>query len=176
MGRENPNPWDTPRKYKIPAGIAKPGRNTLAVRVYSYAFAGGMMGSAADLNLGPEGIPDSARIYLSGSWQYKVEHNFGKITPLALQQPLGPGNPNSPSILFNGMIKPLIPYAMRGGHLVSGRVQRPENPGIPRALPRHDPQLASGMAPGEFFPWRREGFSFSLRSTCQLPANSERTG
>jgi sialate O-acetylesterase len=114
MGPGNPNAWATPRSYSIPAGLVKPGRNTIAVRVYSFAYAGGIMGSVTDLNLGPANIPDSARIPLAGSWQYKVEHNFGKITPLALQQPLGPGNPNSPYILFTSMIQPLIPYAMRG--------------------------------------------------------------
>jgi len=114
MGREQPESWATPRTYKIPAGLAKAGRNTLAVRVYSNAFSGGIMGSTADLNLGPDDIPDDARIPLAGKWRYKVEANFGKIVPLALQQPLGPGNPNSPFILFTGMIKPLIPFAMRG--------------------------------------------------------------
>ena len=56
------------------------------------------------LNLGPDDAPLAARLPLAGSWQYKVEHNFGKITPLSLQQPLGPGNPNSPYILFDSMI------------------------------------------------------------------------
>ncbi|MBI4023839.1 MAG: 9-O-acetylesterase [Verrucomicrobia bacterium] len=125
MGPENPNAWATPRAYKIPAGLAKPGRNTLAVRVYSHAYAGGIMGSAAGLNLGPADIADAARIPLAGTWQYRIEHNFGKITPLALQQPLGPGNPNSPYILFNGMIQPLIPYAIRGAIWYQGESNVP---------------------------------------------------
>jgi sialate O-acetylesterase len=114
MGREKPDAWATPRRYTIPAGLAQAARNTLAVRVYSYAYAGGIMGSVEDLNLGPDGIADAARIRLAGTWRCQVEHNFGKIVPLSVQQPLGPGNPNSPHILFDSMVRPLIPYAIRG--------------------------------------------------------------
>jgi len=113
-GAEKPNPWELPRTYQVPAGVARPGRNTIAVRVYSYVYAGGIMGSTAGLSLGPAGAHGSTRIPLAGLWHCKVEHNFGQITPLALQQPLGPGNPDSPYILFRSMIQPLIPHAIRG--------------------------------------------------------------
>lgn len=126
MGRENPNAWSTPRAYTIPAGVAKPGRNTLAVRVYSHSYSGGIMGSSADLNLGPAEAPESGRIRLSGAWRYKVEHNFGKVIPFELQQPLGPGHSHSPYSLFNGMIAPLIPYAIRGVIWYQGENNRAE--------------------------------------------------
>jgi sialate O-acetylesterase len=38
----------------------------------------------------------------------------GKQAPRPPGQPMGPGNPNSPSGLYNAMIAPLIPYTIRG--------------------------------------------------------------
>lgn len=115
IGRENPNAWCTPRVYTVPAALVKAGqRNVIAVRIFSYVYAGGFIGSPAEMELSVPKTPDAVPIPLAGVWRYKVEHNFGVITPLAMQQPLGPGNPNSPYSLFNGMIHPLVPYAIRG--------------------------------------------------------------
>ena len=32
-------------------------------------------------------------------------------------------NPNQPTVLYNGMINPLVPYGIRGRDLVSGRIE-----------------------------------------------------
>lgn len=114
IGRENPNAWCTPRAYKVPGHLVKAGRNVIAVRVYSYAYAGGIIGSAAEMKLRPTDLPEAPSHPLAGSWQYRVEHNFGLSQPVAVMMPPGPGNPNSPYALYRGMIEPLIPFAMRG--------------------------------------------------------------
>jgi sialate O-acetylesterase len=41
-----------------------------------------------------------------------MEHDLGVVTPPV--QPYGPGNPHTPGILFESMLKPLIGCAMRG--------------------------------------------------------------
>lgn len=126
VGGDTPNSWEVLRSYPVPPGLARPGRNTIAVRVFSNCFAGGIMGSPDDLNIGVEGAPESARLPLSGPWHFKVEHNFGPVTPL--QPPLGPGNPNSPFSLFNGMIRPLIPFPVRGAIWYQGESNVPRAP------------------------------------------------
>jgi len=57
-------------------------------------------------------VPGATPLPLAGTWRYAVEQNYGCVT--IPPQPLGPGNANAPCGLFNGMIAPLVPYAVRG--------------------------------------------------------------
>ncbi|MDD2710933.1 MAG: sialate O-acetylesterase [Verrucomicrobiae bacterium] len=114
IGLENSFAWCTPRSYVIPGRLVRAGLNTIAVRIYSFAYAGGMLGPVEQMSLRPVRAPQRQAISLAGSWQYQVEHNFGLVTPPAEMMPKGPGNPNSPYALYRGMIEPLIPFAIRG--------------------------------------------------------------
>jgi sialate O-acetylesterase len=93
------NQYDAKRKYSIPPGILKEGINVIAVRVVDNGGGGGIYGDAADLklSLGNTSIP------LSGDWKFQVE-SIKKTT-----------NENSlPSLCYNAMINPLIPFAFKG--------------------------------------------------------------
>jgi sialate O-acetylesterase len=115
IGPENPEAWSVPRTYRVPGHLVKAGRNTIAVRIYSYVYAGGFLGKPDQMRLEPPARNDSEQaLPLSGPWRYRVEHTFGRVTPIPLQRPRGPGNPNSPYALFNGMVRPVIPYGIRG--------------------------------------------------------------
>ncbi|MGB3155397.1 MAG: sialate O-acetylesterase, partial [Chitinophagaceae bacterium] len=93
------NRWDTKRKYKIPAGILKEGKNVIAVRVVDNGGGGGIYGDTADLKLS---VGETV-IKLSGNWAFQVE-SIKKAT-----------NENSlPSLCYNAMINPLIPFAFQG--------------------------------------------------------------
>ena len=100
--------WCTLRSYIIPANLAKPAKNVIAVRVHSDKYGGGMTGPATEMRLSCPALPESSPVQLSGIWKYAVESNYGKIE-IPVMTP-----PNYPSLLFNGMISPLIPYAIRG--------------------------------------------------------------
>jgi sialate O-acetylesterase len=96
--------WDEPRVYPVPAALVQPGRNVLVVRAIDTYFGGGFGGDPADLRLtGPAG----GEIPLAGPWAYRVGL---ELDPL----PLSPDDPNQPTVLYNGMIRPLAPYALRG--------------------------------------------------------------
>jgi len=105
------NYWNQPRSYRVPGNLVKAGKNVIAVRVYSFIYAGGMIGPEKTMNLTVAGNGKKS-LPLAGSWHYQTEQNFG-LTPIP-QLKLGPGNPNSPAMLFDNMIAPLIPYAFRG--------------------------------------------------------------
>jgi sialate O-acetylesterase len=93
------NQWDAKRKYTIPSGILKEGKNVIVVRVVDNGGGGGIYGDAAELklSLGNSSIP------LSGEWKFQVE-SIKKTT-----------NENSlPSLCYNAMINPLIPLAFQG--------------------------------------------------------------
>lgn len=101
--------WVVPRCYTVPGRLVRPGPNVIAVRVYSFVNDGGLHGPANRMRIGPgEGIT------LAGDWRYQVEHDFGFIPLEALKIAAGPGWVNSPAVLFDNMIAPLVPYAIKG--------------------------------------------------------------
>lgn len=102
--------WNTLREYRVPGRFVRSGRNVVAVRAYSFVFQGGMIGPADQMQVA---LADgSGRLPLAGNWRYRVERDFGVIQLPPL--PEGPGNPNTPGILYDNLIAPLIPYGLRG--------------------------------------------------------------
>ena len=121
--------WNKQRTYTIPGRLVKAGRSVIAVRVYSFIYDGGMIGPVSAMNLAPRGMEEMA-VPLAGAWRYSVEQNFGVITPPPAIP--GPGNANSPYTLFDSMIAPLIPYALRGAIWYQGE----SNAGAPQKYRR----------------------------------------
>ena len=93
--------WDQPRRYTLPAGTLREGRNLIAVRVTDTGGDGGFHGAvdAVHLQVG------SARLPLSGDWKARVEAGLQKPEPTAN---------DLPSLLHNGMVQPLLPLRIRG--------------------------------------------------------------
>ena len=112
IGFETKDSWKTPRIYRIPGALVQAGRNVIATRVYSNFYQGGMIGPAEAMQL----VSGTAVIAsLAGPWRYKIEHDFGYIEPPIMPGPApGAGNPNTPHILYDSMIWPLVPAAIRG--------------------------------------------------------------
>ena len=105
--------WMLPRIYRIPGRLVKPGKTVVTIRVYNHSGIGGFKGEAAQMSLAPDDGPKAAPLNLSGPWKYKVEHNFGLVQspPSA---PANPRNASTPCGQYNGLIAPLIPFALRG--------------------------------------------------------------
>lgn len=93
------NQWDAPRKYKIPSGVLKTGENLIVVRVTDNTGGGGIYGDAANLKLAFE----DENIPLAGNWKFQVESILS-----------GTNENSLPSLAYNAMINPLIPYSFRG--------------------------------------------------------------
>lgn len=91
--------YDVKRVYEIPANILKEGKNVIAVRIVDNSGGGGIYGDAADLklSLGSKNIP------LDGRWKFKV---------IVVKTSLSPNS--YPSLLYNAMVNPLVPYAIEG--------------------------------------------------------------
>jgi len=95
------NGWNLKRKYSIPAGVLKEGKNVIAVRVEDTGGGGGIYGDSTDMKLSIDN-----NISLSGAWSFKVESISGDASSVG---------PNSyPTLLFNAMVNPLVPYAIEG--------------------------------------------------------------
>lgn len=104
--------WAQHREYKIPAELTRGGELVIAVRAYSFRYHGGLIGPAASMRLVAADDPAGDAIPLAGDWRYQVEHNFGLIDTSF--DTMGHGQPNSPYMLFDNMIKPLIPVGIAG--------------------------------------------------------------
>lgn len=103
-GKETPDWWTVAREYTVPGKLVKAGRNTIAIRVFNQWAFGGMMGPENLMRAFPVGEPARA-IPLAGDWRYEVE--------LALPHRM-PAGQSTPTLLYNAMIAPLIPGAIRG--------------------------------------------------------------
>jgi len=110
MGRETKNVWTVPRLYTIPPSSER--KLVIAVRVRSHCYSGGFVGPASSMWVAPADAAPQERIPLAGTWRYAVEQNWGIIEPPPLAW--GEGNANTPAILFNNRVAPLIPYGIRG--------------------------------------------------------------
>jgi sialate O-acetylesterase len=98
------------RKYAVPTSVLKPGRNVIAVRVLDTGGGGGIWGDEK-VQLVWGGKPGLPPIDLSGPWQYRIGMNLeGHPRPPASLS----GSLDTPSVLYNAMIAPLVPYALRG--------------------------------------------------------------
>lgn len=93
------NKYDEKRVYKVPAGVLKEGNNVIAVKVIDYSGGGGIWGDEADLKL----TLQNTVIPLSGAWKFNVIEIKTGISPN-----------DYPSLLYNAMINPLVPYAVQG--------------------------------------------------------------
>jgi len=133
MGWENKNSWCTPRTYTVPPGLTQEGTVTVAVRVRSHIYHGGLTGPSTRMNLHPEGAPADA-LSLAGDWRFQIEQNWGVVTPPDLgANGRGPGEPNAPYTLFHSRLAPLIPYGIRGWTWYQGESNAGE-PGLYRRL------------------------------------------
>jgi sialate O-acetylesterase len=111
-----------PRRYEVPATTLKAGKNIIVVRVTNTAGKGGFVPDK------PYYITANGQsIDLKGEWQYKVGdvfapgRGFGGGGGQISQQ-------NIPTGLYNTMVAPVIPYAIKGatwyqGEANSGRPQ-----------------------------------------------------
>jgi len=99
------------RTYPVPAGMLKEGRNVVAVRVLDTGGGGGIWGDHKVQLLFKGKAAALPAIDLAGPWSYRIGMNLDKGTA----PPTGvTGDVNTPAILYNAMIAPLLPYAIRG--------------------------------------------------------------
>ncbi|TWT79876.1 Glycosyl hydrolases family 2, sugar binding domain [Planctomycetes bacterium CA13] len=100
--------WNVDRNYKIPAGILKEGRNVITIRVLDTGGEGGFFGQPEAMSLAIDG---NERVSLAGDWKIHQGPAVSQMKPIPqrLHQ-----NPNVVTVLYNGMIAPLVPYAIKG--------------------------------------------------------------
>jgi sialate O-acetylesterase len=92
--------YNIARRYRIPAEALHAGRNVLTVRVTDAGGGGGINGPVAIA------FGTGATRSLAGTWKFRV--GMVSFTP-------DPQRINKlPSVAYNGMIAPILPYAIKG--------------------------------------------------------------
>ena len=93
------------RRYQIPPGVLKPGKNIFVIRVINNSGKGGFVPDKPYCLIAGHDTID-----LKGCWQYKVGEVF-------LAGPSGGDKfsfENQPTALYNAMIAPVIKYTIKG--------------------------------------------------------------
>ncbi|NNC70071.1 MAG: glycosyl hydrolase family 2, partial [Flavobacteriaceae bacterium] len=105
------------RIYTIPKELLKKGNNTIAIRAIDGGGPGTISGSLKLSNKQGVEIP------LNGTWKYRpiAEIYQGKFylydlndTDLSQRPDILQMGPNVPTVLYNAMIHPLVPYSIKG--------------------------------------------------------------
>jgi sialate O-acetylesterase len=107
-----PDFYNLQRRYNVPGKHVKAGRNVIAVRIVSATERAGMWQWGHML-----GVPVVDQTALDNQWLMKTESTFAPLPPEALKSRPKPNNiafRSVSSALYNGMIAPLIPFAIKG--------------------------------------------------------------
>ncbi|MGV8092976.1 MAG: sialate O-acetylesterase [Mangrovibacterium sp.] len=132
------NGYDKSRVYKIPGRLTKIGRLQLCIWVLDTGGGGGVYGDETKLFL----AQGKEKISLAGKWKYKVSADLKSVPPVP-QNPTG--NPNRPSVLYNAMIHPLIPFTIRGAIWYQGESNAGRGLPVSRPVPHDDYRLEDTM-------------------------------
>jgi sialate O-acetylesterase len=107
-----PDFYNLQRRYNVPGKLVKAGRNVIAVRIVSATERAGMWQWGHML-----GVPVVNQTALDNQWLMRTESTFAPLPPEALKSRPKPNNiafRSVSSALYNGMIAPLIPFAITG--------------------------------------------------------------
>ena len=103
---------DQRRLYKVPGNRVTAGKAVIAIRVWNGWGDGGVWGEPKQMSLYPAGQKDQA-ISLAGQWHYKLGLPASKMPTAPMRMGVR-SRENLATGLYNGMIAPLVPYAIRG--------------------------------------------------------------
>jgi sialate O-acetylesterase len=82
---------------------------------------GGINGKAADVKISLQKSKSGSRS-LAGTWKARKAESFAKLPPVP--DCINCNYPNTPTMLYNGMIKPIIPFAIKGAIWYQGESNR----------------------------------------------------
>ncbi len=119
-GVEEMGRWSEPRAYRVPAAAVTEGTHRLTVMVVDGSGEGGITGTAESFRVGPvEGSLGS--LSLAEAWSFQQGPSLRELPPMPFA---ATSNPNVPTVLWNGMIAPLVPFPFTGAIWYQGESNR----------------------------------------------------
>ncbi|HQL21307.1 MAG TPA: sialate O-acetylesterase, partial [Opitutaceae bacterium] len=109
---------ENPRVYPIGPDVLRPGKNTVVIRVLKTKPDGGFNTPAGDLKIV---LGDGSSVALEGAWKgiVSVDARAPHPMPLAYEN-----YPTMPSVLYQGMLRPLAPLALTGALWYQGEANQ----------------------------------------------------
>jgi len=104
--------WDTPRKYNVPASAVQSGENMITIRVIDNTGSGGLWGTEGQYAIRPSDKSDKP-INLAGEWLYQIGLDLAGKQPMPTTPTVGKDQ-YTPTLLYNGMLSPVMPYGIQG--------------------------------------------------------------
>ncbi|MCQ2403478.1 MAG: hypothetical protein MJ202_07110 [Lentisphaeria bacterium] len=167
--------WDVLRKYDVEGSLVKAGKNTIAIRVFSFCSDGGFTGIAPFYSL--RNTATGEEISLAGDdWKACAEYSFAvkQATPKYTRTTFA-GDCNAPHRLFDNKIRPLIPYGIRGVLWYQGESDTHTDDQLDNYLQRFTAMIRDWRyqwAQGEDFPFYFVQLAnFQDKGTTYMPAN-----
>jgi len=135
---------ENPRAYPVPEGLLKPGRNVVAIRVLKTKPVGGFLGKPEELHLV---LGDKTSIPLAGKWKAKlsVDARPPRALPMAYEN-----WPIMPTVLYEGMLRPVAPLAITGAIWYQGEQNSPRGYQYRKLLPAMVADWRKLFAQGDF--------------------------
>ncbi len=133
-GTETANMWNKDRTYRIPGSLVDSTVLSIAVRVTDQMGGGGMYAPGGKMTLrladgdGAVSMTGSWRYLPTAIWRTSQFYSLGTDGKLFAARPGLPMEvgPATPSALYNAMIAPLVPYAVRGAIWYQGESNTPD--------------------------------------------------
>lgn len=122
---------DIPSDYTVPGTVLRREGNVIAVRVLDGAYKGGLLDTIAPFNLSTA-RGGAVTVSLKGEWRYRAGPPLREDDPIPTKRW---DDPRRASSIYNGMIAPLQPVAIRGVIWYQGESNRWDPAGYGRQFP-----------------------------------------
>ena len=113
---------DQPKDYLVPGSLVKAGRNVVVIRLIGADGFVGLYGDTDKLSL----QTGDQTVSLAGKWSYQPGPDLDELPKPSAYSKLV-SDPNTATVLFNGMIAPLVPYTIKGAIWYQGESNAIDN-------------------------------------------------
>lgn len=163
--------WAQLRRYVIPGAKVKAGKATITVRAADTGGGGGFAGEPEQMTLAAADVSGAKPISLAGQWMYRIDTPLSDFPP----RPTEPADPTnlgatftSPAAMYNAMLHPLVPYAVRGAIWYQGE----SNAGEAQAYRELLPLMIRGWRDA----WNKPGMPFGIVQLANYTKPAEAPG
>ena len=111
------------RNYLVDASLVKPGKNLFVAAIVNTNGPGGFCSQPSNITLRPLTNPGTNQVRIAGTWKARRGPAMADLTaPLPIPRV---GHYKTISSLYNGMIAPLTPFAVKGALWYQGEANGP---------------------------------------------------
>lgn len=139
--------WQEARRYVVPADCLDGAAVQITVCVVDTGGVGSLGARPEDMRLRMAGISEEYAIQIAGEWRYQKGVSLSEVGAFPRKASF---HQNSPTALYNGMIAPIVPFAMRGAIWYQGESNRTRAPQYRELFPAMIQDWRESWGQGDF--------------------------